>query len=378
MKSLSHTSITLYLDCPQGFKLHYLDHHPDRPTPPLNKGSAVHAALEDFYKDRLSGPPPLPHVLDAFDGAFDDDAYLTFEEREDAYADGTYMVQQFYEKNAPAFKPAMAVEQRLRFEVDGVKVMAVIDRIDKLANGRVRIVDYKTGQMLTREQAEESPQLSLYQIAVEDQLGLQVESLELYHVPSQTPIIVPRRTEEQLGLARERVREVVRGVEAGEFEPVRQTRCNWCDWREHCAMFADWYPQNWQREPPPRTPSRHEVRALADRFGILEEEIGRRETELTEVREALERFFEQTGERAVSGEDYRLTAERHVDTRFPDGEALRAVLEPAGLWEKVLAPAWHRKARLLSDPEVPEAVRAKLEDLVEENVGWRVRAGPSD
>jgi hypothetical protein len=24
MKTLSHTSITLYLDCPQGYKLHYL------------------------------------------------------------------------------------------------------------------------------------------------------------------------------------------------------------------------------------------------------------------------------------------------------------------------------------------------------------------
>ena len=83
MKTLSHTSITLYLDCAQGYKLHYLDHHPTKPAPPLNKGSAVHKALEVFYKDRLTGPPPLEHVLDAFDEAFDDEAYLTFEERED-------------------------------------------------------------------------------------------------------------------------------------------------------------------------------------------------------------------------------------------------------------------------------------------------------
>jgi hypothetical protein len=90
------------------------------------------------------------------------------------------------------------------------------------------------------------------------------------------------------------------------------------------------------------------------------------------VRAVLETFFEETGERAVSGEDYRLTAKRHVDTKFPDDEALRAVLEPAGLWERVLAPEWHRKAKLLKDPEVPEDVRAKLEELGEEKVGWRV------
>jgi len=49
MKTLSHTAITLYLDCPQGYKPHYLDHHPTKPAPPLNKGSAVHKALEVFF-----------------------------------------------------------------------------------------------------------------------------------------------------------------------------------------------------------------------------------------------------------------------------------------------------------------------------------------
>ena len=96
------------------------------------------------------------------------------------------------------------------------------------------------------------------------------------------------------------------------------------------------------------------------------------------MREALERFFEETGERAVAGEEYRLTAKRHVDAKFPDDEALRAVLEPAGLWEKVLAPAWQRKAKLLTDPEVPKEVRTKLEELAEEKVGWRVVVGRTD
>jgi putative RecB family exonuclease len=374
MKKLSHTSITLYLECPQGYKLHYLDDHPTKPAPHLNKGSAVHKALESFYGERRQCPPLLEHVLDVFDEEFDDEAYFTFEEREEAYADGTLMVQQFYQDHSgEEFRPPMAVELTLRFEVEGIQVTAVIDRIDKLENGRVRIVDYKTGKILTREQAEASPQLSLYQIAVEDQLGVEVEELQLYHVPSGTPITVPRRSEEQLEEARERVRAVVRGVEAGEFEPIRQARCSWCDWREHCSLFADWYPENWEQEPPVPAPSRDEATALADRYGSLTNEIRERQAELEPVLEALERFFEQTGERAVAGEDFRLTAKRQVDWRFPDDEALRAVLEPAGLWERVLAPEWHRKARLMTDPKVPQDVRERLGEIADEQVGWRVR-----
>jgi len=88
--------------------------------------------------------------LRAFE-AFDDEAYLTFEEREDGYADGTLMLQRFYEAHKEEnFQPAMAVEQTLRFEVDGIQVMAVIDRIDKLESGRVRVVDYKDERMLSR------------------------------------------------------------------------------------------------------------------------------------------------------------------------------------------------------------------------------------
>ena len=48
--------------------------------------------------------------------------------------------------------------------------MTVLDRIDKLESGQVRVVDYKTGKLWTRKQVEDSPQLSLNQIAVEDQL----------------------------------------------------------------------------------------------------------------------------------------------------------------------------------------------------------------
>ena len=127
MKKISHTSITLYLECPQGFKLHYLDEHPTKPVPPLNKGSAVHKALESFYGERLKSPPPLEHVLDAFDEVFDDEAYYTFGEREEAYADGTLMVQQFYEAHKEEnFRPALAyIRGMAQYPVDSAVVLGM-------------------------------------------------------------------------------------------------------------------------------------------------------------------------------------------------------------------------------------------------------------
>jgi hypothetical protein len=67
------------------------------------------------------------------------------------------------------------------------------------------------------------------------------------------------------------------------------------------------------------------------------------------VRDALERYFDETGKRA-----YRLTAQHHRGWKFPNDAAFRTVLEPAALWERVLAPSWVRKARLMEDPDVPQ------------------------
>ena len=373
MESLSPQAVTLYLDCPQGFKLHVLEGHRRRPSARRNRGGAVHAALAAMYRNRLHGPPPLEHVLDAFDAAFDDEAFLTFDEREDAYADGTLMLQRFYVAHGgDRFRPALAVDARMRLEVAGLETVVLVDRIDKLESGRVRIVDYRTGRVPTREEAETSPQLALAQMAVEAQLGLEVAELQFYHVPSLTPIAVPRLAQERLDVAREKVRAVARGLEAGEFEPIAQRRCTSCDWREHCVLFADWYSDEAQREPPGTVPSRAEARQLADRFGHLRQELRDRKEELARVRRSLERYFEETGDRAVAGTEWRLTVRRRSGRHYPDDASLRAALEPAGLWEHVLAPDRVRAARLASDPDLPEDVRRRLAEAAVEEVEWRV------
>ena len=62
---LSHTSMSQYLRCPQGYKLKYIDGHKELPKWFFNKGSAVHAALEAFYKGKLSTPATLEDMLAA-------------------------------------------------------------------------------------------------------------------------------------------------------------------------------------------------------------------------------------------------------------------------------------------------------------------------
>ncbi|UCG75954.1 MAG: PD-(D/E)XK nuclease family protein [Gemmatimonadota bacterium] len=376
MRYLSQTGMGTYERCPQKWKLHYIDGHPTKPNRFLNLGSAVHAALEAFYQGRIAEPAKLDEMIAAFEAELEPAAYANAEESAAARADGLRMIRAFHAAHAPQFRPALLVEDLLRFELDGVPVVAKIDRVDKL-DGTVRIVDYKSGFRPPRlDEVRQSEQLTLYQVAVERVLGLEVAAVGLYHVPSQTLFEVPAHGPERVEALRRRVLRVARGIEQADFEPRPGRHCSWCDFRESCPAWAHEYPENWEQTPLPPTPSHAEASRLADRFGELKDRIRDLESELADFRAPLEEFFRITGERVAAGDRYAVRATPGLGYRFDDA-ALRALLEPAGLWEKVLVPDWRAEESLLADPDVPAEIRARMERLAQVEEGWTFRYGPA-
>lgn len=376
-RPLSHTQMRMYETCPQKWKLKYVDGHEEEPKWYFNLGSAVHDALEACYRKRVAGPAPLEEMEEAFEATFDADAYDSPEQAERYRADGLAMVRAFRERADEGFRPPLLVEHGFRTVVAGEPVVARIDRVDRLdgddGESRLRIVDYKTGRAFTLSDVEENEQLTLYQMVAEEELGVEVGSLVLYHVPSQTPFEVGRRGDERIRSARDRIVRVARGIRSERFEPNPGDHCRWCDFQPWCPAFADEYPENWQQEPAPPAPSHDEAAELADRYGELKNRLSEEKSELSRVRDRLERFFAETDERAVSGDRYRVSATRRTGWRFDDDE-LRELLEPLGLWEKVLGPDWRRQTDLPEDPEVSDDVRERLREIGREKVTWRLRS----
>jgi superfamily I DNA/RNA helicase/RecB family exonuclease len=77
----------------------------------------------------------------------------------------------------------LAREQNFSFELGNIQVRGQVDRIERLADGNVVIVDLKTGKLAaTAEDTKTNPQLALYQMAVleggfENLAGLKPEAL---------------------------------------------------------------------------------------------------------------------------------------------------------------------------------------------------------
>lgn len=157
---------------------------------PAARGTLVHGALEAFWKAvggsralaALSAPALQATIAAAVTQAlaqFEQDRRLVlptrFRELEAARLAKLLDVWLAVEARRPADFEVMACEVPAEVEIEGIKVRMVVDRIDRLPDGRQIIIDYKTGAAIDIKNWAEAritePQLPIYAALVNDDVA---------------------------------------------------------------------------------------------------------------------------------------------------------------------------------------------------------------
>jgi ATP-dependent helicase/DNAse subunit B len=187
------------------FVSHELSPQPLDPAPdPLVQGGIVHAALYSLYKERPGGDPlPRPGSLDAWiarsrelvgeiaasRGLGEHPAeramlarvegllarFLAEEARRDPAGYEPWLLEEGFSEAEDVAQPAL--------EIDGWRLHGAIDRVDRAADGRALVLDYKLSSKVSAcEKLEEEAklQLQLYLIAVAELWSAEIVG-GLYH-----------------------------------------------------------------------------------------------------------------------------------------------------------------------------------------------------
>jgi RecB family exonuclease len=126
------------------------------------------------------------------------------------------------------YEQAFGFKDQPMLDANGVKLHGFIDRVDVTPDGRLRVMDYKTGStpISARDLVEgRRLQLPLYALAARDALGLgQVDAGFYWHVSSARPSGLRLESfeggiEQALALAVEHTHRYVEAIRAGRFEP---------------------------------------------------------------------------------------------------------------------------------------------------------------
>jgi DNA helicase II / ATP-dependent DNA helicase PcrA len=231
---LSASAVETYETCPLQFKFEREWRLAREVHAAMQYGAAMHRVLRTYY-DAIRAS--RPRTDDQLMQQFRDD--LTSSGIEDDYQQELYLRQgeeQLKEFLGTARSiPVEVLHTEEWFDIDmaGTKVAGRIDRIDRLADGSVAIVDYKTGKARSQEDADESLQLSIYAMAAHQKWGYQVGAL-VFHNLEDNVAVTSKRDDFQLERARERVQTVADGIASGNFGAKTGFHCSFCAFRGLC------------------------------------------------------------------------------------------------------------------------------------------------
>lgn len=366
MRPLSHSSISLYLDCPKKWHFKYVEKIPEKPRHFFSFGKSVHDVLEYFYDVRTLPPPSLEQLLKRYEDKWLSEGYESPEQEAQYKEQGRRILEDYYRKHIDGFKIPYFTEYGFQLKVDDVPVVGYVDRIDKVGDDRIAIVDYKTGKAIPKSRVLADEQLTMYQMACEQLLGLKVENLTFYHLPSQTALTVGPHREEQVEALREKIVKTAEQIKAERFLPKPEERkCGWCDYKALCPAWSHKYAEPQEAAPAEEAPalSDEKIAKLVDRYGQMRQDIHERELEAERLKEAIVAALKEKGYVRAFGERYQASV--HLDERweFSDKKKILDTIQRAGYWEQILAPSAPAVQKLMKSSSLPLGLLDELKRL---------------
>ena len=238
---LSYSRLSRFEQCPLSFRLHYIDKAQAEPGVPLRFGKAVHAVLEVLVREHMeqerSEPLSEERAAELWQKAWAAEDLSGV----DVFQEGLDILRNFVrDQGVLEHHDVLAVEKEFRLPVGPFTVLGFIDRVDRVDDQTIEVIDYKTNrQIFSRDEVDSSLQLSLYQLAVQAQWPWARKVRLTFQMLRHGLRLRTERTADQLDAALRYVETMGRMTEeATEFPARLNSNCVWCDHRQQCPAYA--------------------------------------------------------------------------------------------------------------------------------------------
>ncbi len=357
MPVYSNSRLRTYENCPQQYKLNYLDKIklPDQQEGiEAFLGSRVHDTLEKLYKDlKYTKVNSLGAVIGYYKSLWDKNWHenvviVKKEYTKDHYFNtGLDAIVNYYKHYYP-FQHAktLETEYRLSFKIDDYSFVGYIDRLDYRNNGIYEVHDYKTsGSLPTQDFIDKDRQLALYQIGVKEIFRDAKDIRLVWHYLVFDKELTAARTDAQLKDLKKEVVSLIKTIEKDTVhEPRESNLCNWCGFYEYCP--AKKHEVKVSTLPPKKYYADKGV-TLVNQYAAIQEQIAELKkqenallVELGNVEENAIEYARQEGISNITGDKYILNVKESKALRFPGAgeegrEKLEAFVKEKGIWDEV-------------------------------------------
>jgi len=217
-------------------------------------GKTMHATLQRFLagvKERadaaqgaLFGTPEKAEaknllsqeeLLKIYQDVWIDDWYETKWRKEEYRVKGQKSLKKFYEQLGGQAPGVIELEKGFNLKIGPYTVRGVIDRVDRLPNGKMEIIDYKTGEAKGEKNVDKD-QLLIYQLAAKEVFGWDVEKLTYYYLDNNSTVSF-LGSDKELEKIKEKIIGLIEAIMKGDFAATPgQFVCQYCDFKEICEF----------------------------------------------------------------------------------------------------------------------------------------------
>lgn len=230
---LSASDVQTYRSCPLRYKFARVLRIPADPTLNQRFGIALHQVLERYH---AAGGGELGKLLMLLDVCWRRGGFGESEQERSLHIKATAALKRYHERLSEQASTPLWFERSFAFRLGRHQVRGRVDRVDRLADGRHELIDYKTGRPLTQEQLRQDIQLSLYALAAAESWQLQSSQQAYYYLLDDEKVPLPEGGPDPEWV-RDTVTEVGESILRERFDPTPSKRaCGICDYRIVCPV----------------------------------------------------------------------------------------------------------------------------------------------
>lgn len=328
---LSVSRLKLYEQCALSFYYRYIDKGPTAPRgEAADFGTVLHAALEAFFAwvvdQEFAGILPVDQLL-----AFYQEAWTASKLTGVAlYQEGVSILRAYAKANDTVDHMCiLAVEREFNIDVGGYTVNGYIDRVDKIADDHIAIIDYKSNRLLfSKAELDTDLQMSIYGLAARVLWPWAKQVSFVFHMLRHNVKQSAERDAATIDDAAGYVQALGECTETSEeFPPTLNSNCGYCDHRARCASYKEAIRGESMILKATDMTDLTQVATEREQVARLAKMMYARKEELDAL---IKRKMQETGDLTAAGYSYAFQHQYH--TSYPLDPVVRAFVN-AGLDE---------------------------------------------